>query len=277
MNAGVPCRSFSITSHSNKGRTSKSNPNGHGFNFRKTDQFRTPCCPRESGCKYAKLAHEHDDLARGCKKMFEHGQRIDPEFAWGIENAAYGDLPRREYMQPSQWKVPYQAPILDMCAYGGRYKAPKIYYTSMLKYVPKGRTGNGRCNNGQCGQGQMINGEFVHDGKLGRQHSDGPKGPGALRQKNRYPIEWCRELLLAAQKQRGHNARIVIDLFSGWQSLAPACQELGLQYIGIDIMGDRNRFIKGQSTGVHSHSCSVLGNAHFETEEGWENEMADES
>ena len=156
-------------------------------------------------------------------------------------------------MQPSTWKTEYKkvTPI-DMCAYGGKYnlKAPKVYFTSMLQYEPEGRTGNGKCNNGQCGQGEVINGHFSHFGKLGRQPQDGPRGQGALREKNAYPVEWSTEILKSVMAHQTRDRRVVIDLFSGWQSLRKACEKLGLTYIGIDIMGDRNRFVRETTASI---------------------------
>jgi len=111
----------------------------------------------------------------------------------------------------------------------------------------------------------------VHDGKLGRQHIDGPRGPGALKEKNSYPAVWTRELLLAALEKNTSGAKIVVDLFSGWQSMRPVCEELGLQYIGIDIMGDRNRFIRNAVASTCSSSYSQPGDQDPEAEEAsWE-------
>jgi hypothetical protein len=142
VNAAVPCRSFSITSHSGHGRVVASDPGGHGCNFRKADQFRTPCCDRKH-CKYGIIARQHDMLAKGVKEAFEYEKTLNSDFQWGIENPAYGDLPRRDYMQPEQWRTEYtKVSPIDMCAYGGKYKAPKVYYTSMTGYVPEGRTGS---------------------------------------------------------------------------------------------------------------------------------------
>ena len=128
-------------------------------------------------------------------------------------------------MQPDRWRTKHKKVLpIDMCAYGGKYKAPKVYFTAMTQYEPKGRTGNGRCNNGKCGQGQLVNGHFGHHGKLARQPADGPRGQGALREKNAYPVEWSVELLQQAMKEkRNKSSKVVIDLFSGWQSLKKAC------------------------------------------------------
>ena len=251
--AAVPCRSFSIASHSGHGRVIKDSPGGHGCNFRQTDQFRSPCCDHPD-CKYGKIARAHDLLAQGVKLAFEDEKKRNGEFQWGIENPAYGDLPRRDYMQPKEWKTEYKKiPAIDMCAYNHKYQAPKVYYTSLMDYTPVGRTGNGRCNNGQCGQGEFNGRHFSHYGKLARQPADGPRGPGALREKNSYPVEWCIEILKAAMA-KNPNAKVVVDLFSGWQSFRKACEALGLTYIGVDIMGDRNRFVREQQVAA----CSTV-------------------
>ena len=156
------------------------------------------------------------------------------------------------HMQPEKWRTSYiKVSSIDMCAYGGKYKAPKVYYTSMTAYTPEGRTGDGGCNQGKCGQGEVnpATGHFVHYGKLGRDPKDGPRGPGALKEKNSYPDEWALEILTNALQHKKGKGRVVIDLFSGWQSLRKACETLGLVYVGLDVMGDRDRFIRhGQRT-----------------------------
>ena len=141
----------------------------------------------------------------------------------------------------------------------------------MLQYVPKGRTGNGRCQRGKCGQGRIIDGNFVHDGKLGRSHLDGPRGPGALKEKNSYPVEWTRELLRAALAKNTTGARVVVDLFSGWQSMKSVCEELGLHYIGVDIMGNRNQFIRHAVASTCGSSCNDHREQRHSNDEGnWE-------
>jgi len=239
VNAGVPCRTFSIARHSNKGRVSKDNPTGHGFNCRNSDEFRTPCCSEEAGCKYGDEARLHDELAKGTKETFEFEKMRNPDFNFGIENPEHGDLLRRDYMRDEQWKVKQRKVGADMCAFKGRYKAPKVLITSLMGYQPRGSTGNGRCNNGQCGQGEVndATGCFVHHGKLARSPIDGPRGHGALREKNHYPEDWSMEIIKQAIREGRSSAKVVIDLFSGWQSLKPICEALGLTYIGIDIMG----------------------------------------
>ena len=246
VNAGVPCRTFSVARHSNKGRMSKDNPGGHGFNCRNADEFRTPCCPEGVDCKYGNEARLHDELAKGTKEAFEFEKMAHQEFQFGIENPEHGDLLRRDYMRDEQWKVPQCKVGADMCAFKGKYKAPKVLITSLMGYQPRGSTGNGRCNNGQCGQGAVNDqtGCFVHHGKLARAPIDGPRGHGALREKNHYPEGWSKEILQQAIREGRSSAKVVIDLFSGWQSLKPVCEELGLTYIGVDVMGDRNQFIR---------------------------------
>ena len=56
--------------------------------------------------------------------------------------------------------------------------------------------------------------------------------------KNEMPAGWLKEILQHAKKSTGN--RTVIDLCAGWQSLRPVCEELNLDYIAVDIKGDRN-------------------------------------
>ena len=77
---------------------------------------------------------------------------------------------------------------------------------------------------------------------------------GALREKNHYTEEWSVEVLRQAIKEGRRTANVVIDLFAGWQSLKPVCEELGLTYIGVDLMGDRNQFIRMPQR-VEAYNC----------------------
>ena len=70
--------------------------------------------------------------------------------------------------------------------------------------------------------------------------SDGFRGEGAFQQKNAMPEAWTEEFLTHAMQS--HSGRTVIDLCAGWQSMRPVCEKLGLMinYIAVDIAGDRN-------------------------------------
>ena len=52
------------------------------------------------------------------------------------------------------------------------------------------------------------------------------------------PAAWLREILMNAQSNTKN--RTVVDPCAGWQSLLPVCKELNLNYIAVDIAGDRN-------------------------------------
>ena len=61
-----------------------------------------------------------------------------------------------------------------------------------------------------------------------------------VKAKNALAPEWVHEILAdAMQNRRGSHQKVVIDLFSGWQSLRPVCQQLGLDYVAVDIDGCR--------------------------------------
>ena len=87
-------------------------------------------------------------------------------------------------------------------------------------------------------------GHWEHIGKLARDPQDGPRGPGAIRLKNALPTDLLFEYLNHCLSIRDNELQtIVVDLCSGWQSYRPVCEALGLSYIAVDIMGDRNRFL----------------------------------
>ena len=77
-----------------------------------------------------------------------------------------------------------------------------------------------------------------HEVKIARHPADGFRGQGATRMKNAMPKAWLKEVLTHAMKNS--SKRTVIDLCAGWQSLRPVCEELNLNYIAVDIAGDRN-------------------------------------
>ena len=79
---------------------------------------------------------------------------------------------------------------------------------------------------------------FNHLIKIARHPADGFRGEGAFRQKNAMPEMWTEEFLTHAMTSR--KQRTVIDLCAGWQSMRPVCEKLGLNYIAVDIEGDRH-------------------------------------
>ena len=212
----------------------------HGCNHRKNDKHKSPCCPAAAGCKYGDMARAHDRIAKRVKAGIEYDYEQGASYDFGIENPR-GALEDRDYMQPNTWKTPLHYRYWHCCAYKPTIKAkkPMMLATSMDSYFPEGTTGNGLCNNGKCGN--MVNGS--HIGQLGRHPRRGPRGIGATKLKNAYPEMWAEEYLRHAMDRAakaGRQADIVVDIGSGWQSLKPVCQKLGLRYIGMDIQGDRN-------------------------------------
>ena len=77
-----------------------------------------------------------------------------------------------------------------------------------------------------------------HMVKIARNPADGFTGTGATKKKNAMPSAWLKEILTHAMNQSKN--RTVIDLCAGWQGLRPVCEQLGLNYIAVDIVGDRN-------------------------------------
>ena len=185
------------------------------------------------------MAHEHDDLVKHVKAAITHDMMSGLSYDWGIENPR-GDLLKQPYYDPDSWQTTAHIKYLDCCAfkYELRCKKPMIFLTNMADYQPTGTTGNGRCCNGKCG---MTSKEWKgHEGKLARDPLLGPRGTGAKRKKNSLPPMWIKEFLTHSLKSARPEQRIVIDLCAGWQSLAPVCAQLGLDYIAVDIHGDRN-------------------------------------
>ena len=89
------------------------------------------------------------------------------------------------------------------------------------------------------------------------------RGPGAIRIKNALPPLFVYEYLKHCVEHRTNAAQdIVVDLCCGWQSLTslkPVREELGLHYIGVDIMGDRNRFLPIQARFKNKDGARVGG------------------
>ena len=110
----------------------------------------------------------------------------------------------------------------------------------MLDYFPAGTTGDGLCHNSECGMGMCntVTQMFNHVIKIARHPADGFRGIGAARQKNAMHEAWTEEFLRHAMESRPQ--RTVIDLCAGWQSMRRICEKLGLNYIAVDIEGDRN-------------------------------------
>ena len=79
---------------------------------------------------------------------------------------------------------------------------------------------------------------FNHLIKIAPRPADGFTGQGAAKMKNAMPQMWTEEFLQHAMKQSPK--RVVIDLRSGWQIMRRVCEKLGLEFIAVDIEGDRN-------------------------------------
>ena len=141
-----------------------------------------------------------------------------------------------------------------------RAKKPYSFWFSDSKFSPCGTTGTGLCEQ-KCLDGfRNEKGMWEHAGKLGRLPKDGPRGPGAIRIKNALPPLFVYEYLRHCVEHRTNAAQdVVIDLCCGWQSLKPVCEELGLHYIGVDIMGDRNRFLPIQARFKNKDGARVGG------------------
>ena len=59
--------------------------------------------------------------------------------------------------------------------------------------------------------------------------------------KNALAPMWVEEVLKdAILNRKSVQQTVVIDLFAGWQSLAPSCARLGLGYVAVDIEGARS-------------------------------------
>ena len=237
--AGVPCETYSIAGRTNRNRDL--HKTAHGYNFRNIDAERTPCCPAEVNCKYADKARLHDRIVQHVLQALQAGYKRGFNYHFGIENPE-GELQHRPFMTEEQWPVglPRAYRPFHCCAFQHKAKKPMSFWTSMLTYFPTGTTGNGLCNNGECGMGtwNTVTGMFNHTIKIARNPIDGFRGEGAFRQKNAMPEAWTEEFLRHAMQERPQ--RTVIDLCAGWQSMRPVCEKLGLNYVAVDIEGDRN-------------------------------------
>ena len=237
--AGVPCETYSIAGRTNKNRDL--HKTAHGYNSRNTDAERTPCCTEDVECRHADKARLHDRIVQHVLHALKAGYDQGFNFHFGIENPD-GDLKHRPFMLPEEWPegLPRAYRPFHCCAFKHPAKKPMSFWTSMVDYFPAGTTGDGLCHNGECNMGtwntatQMFN----HAIKIARHPADGFRGIGAARQKNAMPEAWTEEFLQHAMKSRPQ--RTVIDLCAGWQSMRPICEKLGLNYIAVDIEGDRN-------------------------------------
>ena len=237
--AGVPCETYSPAGWTNYGRDL--DKTAHGYNYRINDEERNPCCDEDMACKYGDKARLHDSLVKHVIASFKASYKRGNKYHFGVENPD-GELKRRPFMQKENWpkELPYAYKPFHCCAFKHPAKKPMSYWTSLEQYTPKGTTGNGMCNEGQCGMGSYNSdtGRFNHDVKIAREPKDGFRGPGATAMKNAMPDMWMQEFMQEAAKNTSKS--VVIDLCAGWQGLRPVCEALGLDYIAVDIEGDRN-------------------------------------
>ena len=77
--AGVPCETFSIAGRTNKDRDL--HITAHGYNYRRNDDERNPCCDPEVACPYGDKTRLHDSIVKHVINTFhasyEKGLRFD--------------------------------------------------------------------------------------------------------------------------------------------------------------------------------------------------------
>ena len=167
--------------------------------------------------------------------MYEHDFKQGHSYTFGIENP-HGLLERRGYMQEKSWPSICNMRYIrfDSCAFNhpeGIMK-PMSYWTNSDTYAAKGSTTDGLCRR-RCLLGQHTDaGGYVHPHRV--RELKKPKAKNAL------APEWVEAVLQDAINRRSSPSQtVVIDLFAGWQSIAPLAHKMGLGYIAVDVMGKR--------------------------------------
>ena len=80
--------------------------------------------------------------------------------------------------------------------------------------------------------------------------------------KNGLPAPLLTGIVTHAQTLNNDSTKnVVINLFSGWQSWRPVCQELGLKYIAVHIEGDRNAALIGAIAASMGRQVKLLSKA----------------
>ena len=124
-------------------------------------------------------------MPQQCKKvLFARG--------WMLENPV-GDLARRDYMEG--WELEHVRREVDLCAYGHYYKKPTHIWTSVVRWKPRGETGDGRCRS-KCGAGYLgEKGRWVHRHALGVESQRAKAGKGRKEMKQAIPHLLYKEVL----------------------------------------------------------------------------------
>ena len=233
----IPCRTFSEAPY-NSGRYSPHND--HGQNFRDyTHPERPPCCDK-SDCPYRQLAVDHDRfipaIQTAIRSSFDELQSVrkGTPFFYMFENPR-ASLRKRPYVAPQYWpgEIAMVLNTVDQCAFKESTKKTTDLFTNMNKYAPEGTTGDGRCHR-RCGQGTWTSQRsFKHHQAVAQEPHRKPTKQEVMS----IPPMLTKEVLSHALENRSSEKQtIVIDLCCGYRSLQPVVEDLGLTYVGADIV-----------------------------------------
>ena len=148
-----------------------------------------------------------------------------------IENPV-GCLACRPYMQEAQWpdEITYCLKRVDWCAFGDMKKKPTNLWTSLRSFRPNGTTGNGLCCQSCDSIIQSGNGKHIE--AIAQEPARRPTKENKMAIPQMFTYELVAHLL---QQRRNAKQTVVIDLFSGFQSIRPCVEAFGLKYISLDI------------------------------------------
>jgi hypothetical protein len=220
-----PCTTYSRMNRVNSGRITETAPCGCGYRNFDTDHH-DPCCGNES-CKYSSLAREHDNLITRVIQalMSDHERGIEYEIA--MENPMGSLRHRIDTLSNSSWKSLVKRKTIDYCAYDHEYQKRTDIFTTLDTWLPKGTTGSGMCEQ-KCGHGS-VQLKYAHF-----QNMYNVTGPGKGARKNAVPSMLLTEILEQV-KETQPNKTVVIDLFSGYQSMRSPAESMGYDYIAVDL------------------------------------------
>jgi len=231
--ASPPCETFSNAAY-NVGRGE-----GHGYNYRDfNDPERGPCC-EDPECKYRAKAILHDRFVPRLQQMIQHDWDHGFHYDYMLENP-HGCLGQRPPVAdvlrwPDQRVNKF---TVDQCAFEKLTQKPTDLWTNLDNFRPKGTTGDGKCH-GRCGRGfTTAKGSYKHFQAYAQEPSRQPRGEDRVSIPHMLAVE-ALGASFDSRSRRCENKvtqKVVIDLCCGYRSISTAVTQMGMRYIGVDIL-----------------------------------------
>lgn len=223
-------------------------------NVTRGNEFRDPkdrgprsveTCHSEADFKKRQKAMDDDCLLTGLVESLESDNRMSRSYQFAVENPQ-GMLAEQVFMQTPDWMKATRRELVHYCNYGGQFHKPTHVWSSIMDWVPGGRSGCGQCcQDCKVGRWKWVEErvrkagmQYVHDHQIGGQSDKKGVGEGSQKlQRWKVPASLLEEILRSVKKANkgDEKKKYVIDFFAGQGSLRKVSSENGYVYVPVDV------------------------------------------